>query len=47
MLIISQINDHPIDVYVWSSILIIGAIIFIVREIRLHKPNDMKTTKNE
>ncbi len=35
MLFISPINIHPLNVYIWSSILVIGAIIFIIREIKL------------
>lgn len=44
---ISPLSTHPFDVYIWSSILIIGAIIFVLREIKLHKPNDMITNERK
>jgi hypothetical protein len=36
-ILLSNLNIHPKDVYMWSGILTFGIIIFVLLEIRLHK----------
>ena len=36
-ILLPSLNTHPRDVYVWSIILVVGVVLFVILEIRLHK----------
>jgi hypothetical protein len=46
-ILLSSLNIHPKDVYVWSAILIIGVIGFILLEVRLHKNSKLSEYNKE
>ena len=44
-ILLPSLNTHPRDVYVWSAILVVGVVLFVILEIRLHKNRSSRYTQ--
>ena len=44
-ILLPSLNTHPQDVYVWSAILIVGVVLFVMLEKRLHKNRSSRYTQ--
>jgi DMSO reductase family type II enzyme heme b subunit len=44
-ILLPSLNTHPRDVYVWSIILVVGVVLFVILEKRLHKNRSSRYTQ--